>query len=49
VDRQHPKYLKNVSDLMGKLEEIEGFTFYHPVAGPETIPQALIHKGKAAE
>ena len=45
IDSQHPRYFKNVTDLMGRLEKIEGFTFYHPVAGPETIGQALIHKG----
>lgn len=45
VDNQHPKYLRNARDVMEKLEGIEGFTFYHPVAGPETIGQALIHKG----
>ena len=45
IDSQHPRYFKNVTDLMGRLEKIEGFTFYHPVAGPETIPQALVHQG----
>lgn len=46
VDRQHPRYLKNVADLMDKLSKIEGFTFYHPCIGPETIGQAQVHKGE---
>lgn len=45
IDSQHARYFKNVADLMGRLEKIEGFTFYHPVAGPETIGQALVHQG----
>lgn len=44
-DTQHPRYVRNFREVMSKLERIEGFTFYHPVAGPETIGQALIHKG----
>lgn len=47
IDHQHPRYLRNVRTLMERLEKIEGFTFYHPVAGPETIGQALVHKGHA--
>jgi superfamily II DNA or RNA helicase len=46
IDRQHPRYFKNVADMMEKLGHIEGFTFHHPVAGPDTINQALIHKGQ---
>ena len=45
IDRQCPVYFKNVANVMEKLGRIEGLTFYHPVAGPETIPQALIHHG----
>jgi len=45
IDRQHPIYFRNISTMMEKLGHIEGFTFYHPVAGPDTIGQALVHKG----
>lgn len=46
IDNQHPQFFKNVTDLMGKLEHIEGFTFYHPVAGPDSIDQAYVHHGQ---
>jgi len=45
IDRQHPIYFKNISNVMERLGRIEGLTFFHPVAGPETIPQALVHHG----
>ncbi len=47
VDRQHPRYQANVLEVMGCLELIDGFTFLHPVQGPETIAEALVHHGSA--
>lgn len=49
IDSQHPRYLKNVRDVMERLEKIVGFTFYHPVTGPGTIDQALVHQGQQHE
>ncbi len=49
IDNQHPTYLRNVRDVMDRLERIEGFTFYHPVAGPHTVKSALVHKGRNYE
>jgi superfamily II DNA or RNA helicase len=46
VDRQHPRYQANTLGVIGCLECIEGFTFYWPVAGPETIDKATIHQGR---
>jgi hypothetical protein len=47
IDRQHPRYQANVLEVMGCLEQIAGFTFYHPVQGPETIAEAQVHHGSA--
>jgi hypothetical protein len=45
VDRQCPIYFKHTAEMMEKLGRIEEFTFYHPVAGPDSIGQALVHRG----
>ena len=47
IDRQHPRYQANVLEIVGCLEHIEGFTFYWPVQGPETIESATLHHGSA--
>ena len=44
-DSQCPRYDKNFGEVFSRLEKIEGFTFYYPVAGPETIPQAQVYHG----
>ena len=45
LDRQHPRFRRNATEIIGSLEKLKGFTFYYPCAGPETIGQALIHRG----
>jgi len=46
IDRQHPRYQANVVKLIEDLSTIEGFTFKHPVIGPDTIAQAKTYHGK---
>jgi superfamily II DNA or RNA helicase len=40
IERQHPKLLKASLEMFDKLSKTKGFTFYHPLGGPDTIQQA---------
>lgn len=41
VDRQHPDLRRNSIKLVAHLEKIRGYTFCHPVIGPETLDKAI--------
>lgn len=40
VERQHPKLVTKSIQMLDKLSKTRGFTFYHPVVGPDTIESA---------
>jgi superfamily II DNA or RNA helicase len=40
VERQHPKLVTKSIQMLDKLSKTRGFTFYHPVSTPESLPQA---------
>jgi len=42
AERQHPQLLKTSRALLKTLEETEGFQYYHPCAGPETVQGKLL-------
>ncbi len=42
IERQHPKLLVNSIKMLDKLSKTRGFSFYHPVSNPESIPQATL-------
>lgn len=41
IDRQHPTYRRGSIKVFQRLEEIRGYSYYHPVIGPSSISQAL--------
>lgn len=41
VERQHPKLVTKSIQMLDKLSKTRGFTFYHPVIGPDTIESAV--------
>jgi superfamily II DNA or RNA helicase len=45
VDRQHPVYRRNAFALFDSLEQIEGYSFYHPVTVPDSIDDSVKHEG----
>jgi len=36
-DKQHPVLRRSCAVVLNRLERVEGFEFYHPCAGPETV------------
>lgn len=40
MDRQHPTLRRNCIKLFQHLEMVRGYTFYHPLRGPDTISTA---------
>jgi len=36
-DKQHPVLRRGCGQIFNKLEKVEGFQFWHPCAGPETV------------
>lgn len=47
VDNQAPTYRRGCSSLFRQLENVRGFTFYHPCTGPESVRDELSYEGKA--
>lgn len=39
VDNQHPTYRRGCTAMFRKLEKIDGYTFYHPVTDPSSVPE----------
>jgi superfamily II DNA or RNA helicase len=46
VDNQYPAYRRGCNSLFRQLERVRGYTFYHPVIGPETVQAELSYDGK---
>lgn len=44
VDRQHPALRRNAAKVFKRLEQINGYNFYHPLAGPSSLKHALEFK-----
>lgn len=44
IDRQHPNFRQNNVKVFQHLDRIHGYNFYHPVAGPDTIKDAVEFK-----
>lgn len=47
VDRQIPSYRRGSLDLLRSLESIRGYSFVHPVQGPETMDLGLRYEGRS--
>jgi superfamily II DNA or RNA helicase len=46
VDNQSPMYRRGCNYLFRQLENVKGFTFYHPCSTPESISEKLSYEGK---
>jgi superfamily II DNA or RNA helicase len=46
VDRQVPSYRRGSLELISQLEKIKGYSFTHPVQGPDTIDLGLTYEGR---
>lgn len=46
VDRQHRSYYAHALKVLEALDAIEGFKFYHPVAGPDSRVSATLHRAQ---
>jgi superfamily II DNA or RNA helicase len=47
VDNQHPVYRRGCNSLFRKLENVRGYTFYHPCTTPDSISDDIAYDGKA--
>jgi superfamily II DNA or RNA helicase len=46
VDNQAPTYRRGCNSLFRLLENVKGFTFYHPCSTPESIQEDLSYEGR---
>ncbi len=44
MDNQHPSLYRGCKRVMFRLKDIRGYTFHHPVQGPETIHKAKVYE-----
>ena len=46
IDRQHPKYRLSCANVYKNLQEIRGYTFYHPCTTPDSIKSSTKYEAK---